>query len=298
MTWYVGGPIALVLIGPLLAWHWYVQGRIESWELGLLAGMLAQFTLIAIVRARFNWEGAADPHYVYVGVVYLLPLVANALKHFSWNSAWRPIVVVGIAIAVLANASQLAQRSVDQKATMQTENAELRVVELFRGAPDMALDRPLDKVIMPQLTARRYFAAIDELGSPVPASTPRALDQLPARAVDQQMITLFRDGLTVKAASAPTGPCRGVATNGPTAQIQVPSGETVALLSSRSGLVSLSLGFLASTPQPLLEARISDTTPQLVHVPDTGKPIVWRLTVDVSSVGDLQVCAIDQAIRS
>jgi hypothetical protein len=298
MTWYIGGPIALVLVGALLAWHWYVEGRIESWELGLLAGLLAQFTLIAIVRARFNWEGAADPHYVYVGVVYLLPLAANALKHFSWNSAWRPVLIVGTVLAVAANATLLAERSVDQKSTMQTENAELRVVELFRGAPDMALDRPLDNVIMPQLTARRYFAAIDQLGSPVPTSTPRTLDQLPASAVDQEMITLFRDGLTVKTASSSIGPCRIDDTTGSNTQFQVPSGGTVVLRSSRSRLVSLSLGVLAPTSRPLLDVQITDTTPQLVHVPDTGKPIVWRLTVDTTSVGDLQVCPIDQAIRS
>jgi hypothetical protein len=48
---------------------------------------------------------------------------------------------------------------------MRIQKAELRTLELFRGAPDIALDRQLDDSIVPQLTASRYFAAIDELGS-------------------------------------------------------------------------------------------------------------------------------------
>jgi hypothetical protein len=294
LTWDVAGVAALLGFGGLLAWHWYVEGRIESWELGLVAGLLAQFALIAVVRARFNWEGAADPHYVYVGVVYLLPLIATALKRYSWNRVSAPFLVVGVLLAVLANATLLANRAVEQKAVMQTENAELRVVELFRAAPDLALDRALDDKIMPQLTARRYLAAIDQLGSPVPFSTPSALEKLPPQAVDDEMVTLFGGAVSIKPATALIATRSCSTASGSAIDVQVPDGQAIAVVPSRSGSIRLTLGVLAApSSRPLLIAPVGEATPQLIQMPNTGKPVIWRVRIDASSLGDLQICRTD-----
>src|SRR5207253_903049 len=98
--------ILLVVIG-LLTRSWTARRRVEAWEIGLIAGLLAQFTLIALARVRFGLAGATDQHYVYVGVVYLLPLVANALRRLPWQWSSRPALVGGLALVVLGNAVRL-----------------------------------------------------------------------------------------------------------------------------------------------------------------------------------------------
>jgi hypothetical protein len=287
----------VVALAALLAWHWYLQGGANSWELGLLAGLVAQFTLIALARVHFGLEGAADSRYVYIGVVYLLPLVANAVKHVSWRFMLRPVWAGALALVVLSNAAILADQSLVQLDLMRTENAELRVVEMFRGAPGLALDRPLDDVVMPQLTAARYYGAIDELGSPVPSSVPHSLDKLPPRAVDQQLVALFGQSLSVTADNQRDAPgsCRTFDTAaGLTIDTQVPEGRLIMLKPGRGGDASLSLGiFEPPRAEPVLKTRLDAGTQEWVRVPNTGRSLLWRLRVRTAPVGDLQVCGVD-----
>lgn len=288
----------LIGLAVLLAWHWYVQERVDSWEIGMFAGLVAQFTLIGLVRVRFSLSGASDPHYIYVGVLYLLPLVANVVKHFSWRWTWRPALAGAAAFAILGNAWQLADQAVAQTQLMKVENAELRTVEVFRGAPDMALDSPLDASIMPQLTAGNYLPAVDELGSPVSSSTPTSLQELPARVVDQEMLTLFGGALSVTAGSqlSESTPCHSIDSGaGSIVDLQVPEGRSVMLQASNGGDAWLSLGYLAPPPpQPLLQVQLGMATPEFVHAPNTGKALLWRLRITTASVGALNVCGVER----
>jgi hypothetical protein len=290
------GQIVPALVVVLLAVHWYRQGRVESWELGLVAGLLAQFTLIGLARARFSLLGAADSHYVYVGVVYFLPLIANALKGLPWRGLWRPALTSVFAIAILANGILLVSRATGSTDTMRTENAELRIVELFRGAPDMALNRPLDSVIMPQLTASTYLAAIDDLGSPVPTSTPNSLADLPANSVDKEMLALFGDGLKVTTggqASTQGLACQKITTSaGSIIDLQAPEGGEIVIAASTAGQGSISLGLMQAPLASLYlrEVQIPAATLVQVQLPDTGRPVSWRVRLVTSTVGELQVC--------
>jgi hypothetical protein len=293
------GQAVLILLAALLAWHWYVQGRVESWELGLMAGLLAQFTLIGLVRTRFGLWGAADPHYVYVGVVYLLPLVAHALKRLPWRGLWRPALAGGFALAILANAVQLVDQAIAQVDLMRIQNAELRTLELFRGAPDMALDRHLDESIVPQLTASRYFAAIDELGSPITSSTPSSLPNLPVYAVDHELIVLFGDALRVT--SSTEQPRQGVSCQrvdsaaGSIIDLQVPNGQSIAIRPSRGGGASLSLGVLGPpSSAPLRDVPLLAGAATRLQLPNTGGSLNWRLRITTGPVGELQICGADK----
>jgi hypothetical protein len=295
----VAGLVVPGLLLVLLAGHWYVQGRIESWELATVAGLAAQFILIGLVRVRFGFGGAADSHYVYVGVVYFLPLVANSVKRLPWRGVWRVAVPAAFAIATVANAIQLVDQAISHTELMRTENAELRTVESFRGAPDMALNRPLDREIMPQLTASTYYAAIDVLGSPIRSSTPESLSDLPAKAVDQEMLVLFQDALKVTPTSQQAAqgmPCQKVDSSaGSVLDLRVRSGRSIVMTGAAAGDATISLGFMVSpTSWPFLrQVQIPAATAVQLHLPDTGKPIIWRLRVAVSRVGELQVCGAD-----
>jgi hypothetical protein len=297
------GQAVLVALGVLLSWHWYTQrGKVESWELGLIAGLLAQFTLIGLVRVRLGLEGARDPHYIYVGAVYLLPLVVNALKQLPWRGLWRPLLAGGFFLTLLGNATLLVDQSIGQLDWMQTQNAKLRALELFRGAPDMALDRPLDDLIMPQLTASRYFAAIDELGSAVPDSTPHSLQNLPFQAVDRELLVLFGDALKVTAggqASTQAPPCQTIdSRTGSIMNLQVMSNRSFVMTASTGGQALISLGFLGPPPsEALKQVQLTAGSPIRVQLPDTGRPVLWRVRLTTNSVGQLEVCGAEN-IRS
>ena len=178
---------------------------------------------------------------------------------------------------------------------MRTENAELQTAEVFRGAPDMALNRSLDPSTMPQLNARSYFAAVDELGSPVPSATPDTLRQLPRQAVDLVMVNLFGGAVSVTADSNRSTQglqCRNVdSAAGTTMDLQVPDGRSIMLQSSKGGDAFLFLGFLSPpTTQPLQHVQLQPATREWVYLPNTGKPSVWRLRVGTTAIGTIQVC--------
>jgi hypothetical protein len=293
----MAGQIALIILIVLLVWNWYVQRGVESWELGLFAGLVVQFALIALVRVRFGVPGASDSHYVYVGAVYFLPLIANAVKRLPWRGVWRVTLSGAFAIAILANAVQLIDQSMSRTDLMRLENAELRTVELFRGAPDMAMNRPLDVAIMPQLTASSYFAAVDELGSAVPNSTPDSLSNLPPYAVDREMAVLFGDALRVKAGSQqPTQGwrCQIVSSSaGTVLDVQVPDGRSVVLTASGAWEGTLSLGFLEPPSTYGRPLQIPAASTVRVQLPDTGRPVLWRLRIMSNGTADIQICSAD-----
>jgi hypothetical protein len=281
-------------VAALLIGNWTARGRIQAWELGLLGGVLSQFLLIGVTRARFGVLGAADSHYVYVGAIFLLPLVAEAIKRLPWTWAWQPILTGLLLVAVLANAMQLAEQAISQMDLMRTENAELRVVELLRGAPDMSLDTPLDSEIMPQLTARKYLAAVDELGSPIPASTPSSLADLPGDAVDREVLTLFGHALTLNSSGQTplNTDCHLVDSSvGANLVFSATSSRPLMLRASSSGTALMYLGLMrAPGERPVNMVPLTAPLPEWLHLPDTGQPELWKVRIRTGPIGQLLVC--------
>lgn len=287
--------ILLPVVGALIALRWHRQGRVESWQIGLVTGFVVLFTVIGLVRTRFGSTGGADPHYVYVGVVFLLPLAADAIAGLPWRMSWRSSLTVLFALSLLGNAVQLRNIALSQTDIMRIQNAELQTFEVFRGAPDMALDTSPDPVIMPQLTASRYFPAIDQLGSPVPKTTISTLQRLSPDTVDQVLRNVFGAAVTVTADSQRSVDglsCQSVdATAGSVLLLRVPDGESFMLESSNGGSAVLFLGYLGlPAPVPVQKVKLAPVTREWVHMPDTGKPIVWQLQIDTDPMGIIQLC--------
>jgi hypothetical protein len=272
-----------------------IRRRAEPWQFGMLAGLLFFFMLIAAGRVQFGISFATQTRYVYVGVVFLLPLVAHALREVPWSGLWRPAVLATFTVFAFGNLMQLQAAAVGLKEYMRAVDAELQTVEVFRGAPDMALDRYIDNSVISEMRVNVYLAAIDELGSPVPPATLATLRQVPSFAVDRVMVNLFGDALTFRADSS--RPIQGMActdidtASGAATDIRVPSGQSLMLLSSDGGDAQLSLGFVAPpVAAPLHTVQLTPGTPGWVRVPDTGKSMVWQLRIKTGAVGMLRVC--------
>jgi hypothetical protein len=289
------GTALLPILSVLLAFCWYRQRTIRGWQLGMVAAIVFWFVLVGLGRAQGGPGAAADSHYLYVGAVFLLPLIADAAKELPWRTLWRPALALAFALAISSNLVQLRDLALSQTDIMRTENAELQTVEAFRGAPDMALDASLDDVIMPQLKAGTYLDATSQLGSPLPHATIATLRTLPAQVVDQEMVNLF--GKALSAAPDPSPSTAGMtclsitSAAGSTSVLEVSAGSSIVLLSSSVGDAYLSLGLLeVPTSQPLLHLVLVPSTPESVHLPDTGKPTDWLLGVQTNVIGVLKVC--------
>lgn len=299
------GIVVLPILAAVIALQWRRSKGIESWQIGMVVGLVAWFGLVGLGRAKTSLLAASDPHYLYVGAVFLLPLIANLVRLLPWRSWWRPGLAVALAVPLLSNAIQLRDFALNQVDLMKIENAELQTAQSFRGAPDLALDRRLDMVIMPQLTAQSLFDASSELGSPVRPSTVESLQRLPAQAVDFEMFNLFGDAFTVtpdRSKSVVGLTCQTIdSTNGSTTDIRVRGGQSIVLQPSASGEAWFFLSYLVvPTSEPAHRLVLTPTTPYLVHLPDTGKPIGWRLRVQTRAAGSIQVCgdAIVETNRS
>lgn len=279
----------------LLVWHWYRQRGGRSWQFGMIVGAVAWFALIGFGRALKGPDIARDPHYIYVGAVFLLPLLVDGASELPWQGLWKPALLALVAVSLVGNIFQLRYFVFSQVGTMSYENAELQTAGAFRGAPDMAPERPFDDQIMPTLYASNYFSAIDRLGSPVAASKPEDLKRLPVQPVDQVMVNLFGWALTAAPDNSRpvTGlPCKNVdATNGSLVQLEVPDGQSVMLQTTKAGDAFAFLSYV-SIPgsKPLLRIPLAPGTHEWIYLPNTGKAIVWRLTIRTTPVGVVLIC--------
>jgi len=308
------GAALLPIVAFVLATTWFRQRKAGSWQVGILAGLLSWFILTSLGRAQNGSSAAEEPRYLYVGAVFLLPLLAHAVSELPWHTLWRLAAAAVFVICVAGNVGQLWERAMvdpvpsvnrdrglNQGELMRIQSAELQTVEFFRGAPDMALNRSVDERIMPQLNAGPYLAATDELGSPVPKPTMSTLYQLPPDAVDRVMINLFGNALRVvsddNGRSIKGMPCQDVdSSTGALIDLRVSEGQSVMLQSAKGGEAYFFLGFLTDpVSQPLQHLKLLPAAQQWVHLPQTGKPIQWRLWIRTSGLGTVKVCGGERA---
>jgi hypothetical protein len=288
--------VALVALFGLVGVQLYRRKSVAGWQFAMVAGVIGWFALVGLGRASRGPGGATDSHYLFIGAVFLLPLIAGLAAELRSTRRWWAVVGIVVATVLAANAWQLRDAALSQTELMTAENAKLRTVETFRGAPDMELDRSLDEVIMPQLKARTYLAAISELGSPVPSSTPSDLNRLPHQPVDEEMVNLFGKALSVGTGASTTSAgmhCQTVDSSlGSTFDFEIPGNQSLTLQATKGGDAFLLLGFLDPPPSvPLKRVRLAPNTLTSVHIPDTGQSTIWRLRIQTLDVGALDVCS-------
>ena len=286
----------VALCGVLLALHLYLQRGVQTWQVAFLIGGIGWFTLVGLGRATRGPGGAADSHYLYIGAVFLLPLLADTAKRIPWRGVWRPLAMIGFALVLIANLTELRDVALGQTGLMKSEVAELQTTQAFRGAPDMKVDQSLDDTIMPQLKAVDLFAASDDLGSPVPIPTLKGIAGLPPAAVDQEMLSLF--GGRLKFTADPSRPLQGTpcqtvdSSAGSNIDFQMPSGGSLMLQSAKTGDAFIFLSYMSQFPTlPLKEVGLSAMTPTWVDLPNAGKTIVWHLRIQTLALGSVLVCS-------
>jgi hypothetical protein len=296
--WAWSGWLALPIVGLLIVWNSYRRRHLASWQIGLIVGVLFWFLLVSLGRVKIGVDQASQSRYVYVAVVFLLPLVVDLARELPWRGLWRPGLVAALGLVLIGNVTQLVDAAGSADSFMRYETAELQTVETFRDAPDIGFERNVDNGLIPMVNIRDYLAATRELGSPAKASDVESLRQLPDDSrmfVDRVMLNMFGDALKaqpVSPASVLDMRCQQIEPGALSAlDLQVPDNHSVVVRSSNAGQVALYLGFVnPPTDLPVTYIDVPASTPVSIHIPNTGKRVVWQLRMRPSSLEQFVVC--------
>jgi hypothetical protein len=267
----------------ILSWR---RRRVDSLVLASFAALGAQYVLIGMERSLAEMPA---PRYLQSGAAFGLIVLADTVRGLPWRVPWRPLYLVGLAAAFTLSATYLTAAAGALGRVESTQDAELQTVAVFRGAPDLNQDAVVDLLINPYTTPRRYYEAVDRYGSPVPVISLAGLDQLPPAAVDQAMRAIFSGSVAVSTGAPPAG--AGCQEGGaPFFDVQVASGGT-AWLASRSGAaVAVLLWFRGAPPAGPATSFQAGQDWVKIHVPDTGKPIMWHMRLQFSTGETATVC--------
>lgn len=274
-----------------------------------LAGVLAQFGITGLARARVGAEQAQSAHYVYVAAFFLLLAIGSWLGTLRIDRRRpRSLAVLGVlsAIALSANllALMIARASFIDAA--ERTRAAITVLTRFGGSAAVSADAALFPIPGPARLERifaTYGSPLTDALAPAPEPSPAALDralfqvvadtvaatptQLPADS-SPPAIEGSMDVTTVPAADCielqPTGP-------NPWADFTMPAGASLFVGSETGGPARIYLAQYAAFQE---EASVAFTIPAgsfvSLPVPDLGPGVTWRVRVEVPSAEPTRLC--------
>jgi hypothetical protein len=155
-----GRPLALA--GVIALAVWLARGRFSPRLLALLAAGAAYWGLGAIFRAHLN--APVDSRYLYLGAILVLLIALELVPPVPLTWPFAAVAAVLVGAAALANFGALRDGSRYLQEWSRYVGVELAALELAGPSTDPAF-RP-DPPRAPDITAGKYFEAIDQYGSP------------------------------------------------------------------------------------------------------------------------------------
>ena len=195
--------VGLVIGGVAVIRGLFLGLRPTAFGIAALAALLAQLGLQAAFRSGLGLESATRSGYLYPATVFLWIAVADLWRHRAAATpmATRLVVALLLVLAILGNLAQLRGAGMAMVGLRSTTLAELRLGMAVRDTPGLALDVPVDPDLLPQVTLRRYLAAVDRFGAPrlaLEGDSFRIVERADAAAVNATAIRLlgpaFRHG--------------------------------------------------------------------------------------------------------
>jgi hypothetical protein len=173
-------PVGLVIIGVVAIAVIALRLRISPLGIAAVLGLAAEYLLQALFRADFGVQHAARSGYLYPAAIFIW-LAVGGLVARSWGPigftptrsrarvqwvARRAALLALVAPMILGNMLQFVGAARAMRDLRATEVAELRLLERLRTSGGLAADVSPDPGLMPQVTAAKYFEAVDRFGSP------------------------------------------------------------------------------------------------------------------------------------
>ena len=162
---WVGAAVLAAAVAAL-AWHWWRHGA-DSFEIGAATGLVAFYLVTGLTRAQLGVQQSGASRYTYIGAVLWLILLAGPARNLPWRGTWRPALTACLFLACFNSAVLLFEFSVAKTAQMERAVADLQALAAERGDPCLDPDGHSDLLVMPQVTARLYYRAVDRYGDPV-----------------------------------------------------------------------------------------------------------------------------------
>ena len=162
---WVGAAVLAAAVAAL-AWHWWRHGA-DSFEIGAAAGLVAFYLVTGLTRAQLGVQQSGASRYTYIGALLWLILLAGPARNLPWRGTWRPALTACLFLACFNSAVLLFEFSVAKTAQMERAVADLQALAAERGDPCLDPNGHSDLLVMPQVTARLYYRAVDRYGDPV-----------------------------------------------------------------------------------------------------------------------------------
>jgi hypothetical protein len=205
-----GRPLALIGVA-LLAYR-TARGPLTPRLLGLLAAGAAFWGLTAVFRAQLN--APLDSRYLYMGGVLVLLIAAELARPVAVTPRLGTVLAVLVACGALANFGALRSGSTYLRDWSRYVQVELGALELAGPLTDPSFAP--DPVRAPDITAGKYFDAVEQYGSPAASQ-----DEIRTRAEPERAAA---DGVLVGALRPTLGP-RGRQGTGPQPAVEESSGS-------------------------------------------------------------------------
>lgn len=202
----------LLVIGVAVLAYRLARGPVSPRLLGLVVAAATFWGLTALFRAQLN--APLDSRYLYIGAVLVLLLAVELIRPMPVTPRLAAVIAVFVAASALANFGALRDGSRFLKDWSRYLQVELAALEL--AGPSIDPSFVPDPVRAPDITAGKYFDAVDQHGSP--AADP---DEIPARPEAERAAA---DDVLVKALGPTLGP-RQEHGDGPRPTVEAASGR-------------------------------------------------------------------------
>ena len=282
------------------------------------SALVAEYGLQAFFRGSYGIEHAARSGYLYPAAIFLWLTISGVVGARLGEAAWRGRgrlavvpVLIGLLIIpmVIGNMRQIVGAARASRFMRATELAELRLIEAVRDESGLALDVSPDLALIPQVTARKYLAAVDRFGAPTlgwdwsVGVDPAAVNAAAVRLLDQ---AIRLDAATPPATTGPVVEVTGASTAqgiDPACVLVIPNdgqasatwaadGRAIWLKHVAPDQSSFLVGVMG-VPSAALEGKAKEAflAGRPIKLPDLPTGYRWRVTLRSDTEQPFEVCA-------
>lgn len=289
-------PVALAGLTATAVLLWYRKRLDTGLSIAAAVAIVLQYTLTGLVRARYGDNQAMAPRYAYIGAVFVLMILAEALRDARWRGVRRAFVPITAACMVAGGATVLVQQAGRWTDTLATQKYELEITWLFRDAPSLDRAVVLDRRLLPVINPSLYIATRLRYGTHLPELTVAQLAGIKPLIVNSEMRTLLPLHVTSTTSSTPLpAQCRSTVPTGSHVDLTVPDGSTASvqtLGAHAASQVNLAAWYLGNKPDGGYQQWWSVTSGHdlTIAFPDSGQHLSWHFRLTDASGGTVAVC--------
>lgn len=289
------GPIALAGLAATAAVLWY-RNRLDSGlSIAAAVAIVLQYTLTGLVRAQYGSVQATAPRYVYIGAVFVLVILAEALRGVRWLGLWRAVAPVTAACIVVGGAAVLLHENTVRTNTLSLQKKELEITWLFRDAPSLDRGVVLDHELLPVVSPAIYIAARNRYGTPLPTITLADLSSMKPRDVNGTLRNLLPLVVTPTNGTAPpNATCGAAIAPGSLRSLTVAGGAGAwvgTIGKHAASQVMFTIWAMGRAPDGEYQQRdVSSSSGLYLRFPDTGLGLSWHFRLSNAGGNPVSLC--------